>query len=204
MRLKSNLCRFVSTLADQLGTPWEMEVNPDIRGGQVIIIEGPYTEAAHRTALEEHLRLGNLPIDFMFCVTGAEGSGSADLASRLTSWGFQVWDGTSKTERSTFPTDTEQFRVVKYESARGLEGWTVACLDFDLFFEKQLRIGKTIKTDLFESQEEVAHSFAAQWALIPVTRAVDTLILQVQHPGAFRDALLAAARLHADFVKMVG
>jgi hypothetical protein len=40
--------------------------------------------------------------------------------------------------------------------------------------------------------------------LIPVTRAVDTLILQVQHPGAFRDALLAAAQLHADFVKMVG
>jgi hypothetical protein len=203
MRLKSNLCRFVTTLSEKLGVPWEMEVNPDIRGGQIIILQGEYTESSHRAALADHIRLGNLPIDFMLCVTGAEGAESAGLAPKLKSWGYQVWDGTSDSERNAFPTDTDQFRVVKYESARGLEGWTVACLDFDRFFDKQMRLGLSVDRDLLESQSEAAHAFAAQWALIPVTRAVDTLILQVSAPGLLYEALLSAARVHRDFVRLI-
>ena len=200
MRLKTNLCRFVTTVAEELRIPWDMDINPEIRGGRVMLIRGTYTEQKHRELLSEHTRLGNLPVDYMFCVTGAGSSDSLSLSSRLLSWGFKVWDGTSSLERGSFPTDTDQFRIVKYESSRGLEGWTVACLDFDLFFEKQLRIGQGIPRDALQSQTEAAHVFASQWALIPMTRGVDTLVLQVKGEGALVSALMVAAQTHSDFV----
>ena len=203
MRLKTNLCRFVTTVAEELGVSWDMEVNPDIGGGHVKILKGAYTDRVHRDLLGEHTRLGNLPIDFMFCVTGAEGSDSLSLSDWLLSWGYKIWDGTSSQERTSFPTDTDQFRVVKYESSRGLEGWTVACLDFELFFNKQLRLGREVDADLLQSQAEVAHAFASQWALIPITRAVDTLLLQVRGNDALSSAVLSAASAHRDFVEVL-
>jgi hypothetical protein len=92
---------------------------------------------------------------------------------------------------------------VKYESSRGLEGWTVVCLDYDLFFEKQLNIGKHIDRGLLQGQNEIAQTFAAQWALIPLTRAVDTLVLQIRGGGALSSAVLAAASDYRDFSTVV-
>jgi hypothetical protein len=181
-----------------------MDVNPDIAGGRIKILRGDYTGALHETILVDHRRLGNLPIDFLFCVTGAEGSDSLGVRDRLISWGCKIWDGTSPKERSTFPTDTDQFRIVKYESSRGLEGWTVVCLDFDSFFEKQLLAGKGIERDMLQSQSEVAHAFASQWAMIPITRAVDTLVLQLQRDSVLTSAVIAAAEAHRDFVEIIG
>ena len=40
--------------------------------------------------------------------------------------------------RAEFPVDVKEHRVVTYESSRGLEGWIVACLDADAFFDYKL------------------------------------------------------------------
>jgi hypothetical protein len=203
MRLKSNLCRFVTTLSEELGIPWELDVNEDIRGGGITVLRGEYGKSVHETAYAEHQRLGNMPIDYMFCVTGAGGSESAQIGERLVSAGYRIWDGTKPQVRNSFPTDAQQFRIVNYESARGLEGWTVVCLDLDLFFERQLKTGQLLKSSALEGQDEIAHVFASQWALIPVTRAVDTLILQISGRGQLAEAIMATARFHTDFVQIV-
>jgi hypothetical protein len=203
MRLKSNLCRFVSSLSEELGVSWEMEVNQDIRGGRVIVVNGTYSKQIHRAACAEHERLGNLPIDFMFCVTGAEGSESTLIGEQLVAAGYKIWDGTRAEQRNSFPTDVDQFRILRYESSRGLEGWTVVCLDFDLFFEKQLKIGQLLEKELMQSQSELANAFASQWALIPMTRAVDTLILQMSGRGVLTEAIRITAASHRDFVEVI-
>lgn len=203
MRMKSNLCRFVITLGEELGIPWEMDVNTDIRGGRIIVLENDYSQEFHDRIYGEHATLGNMPIDFMFCVTGAEGSDSAWIREQLLSAGHKVWHGTASRTRSSFPTDVRQYRIVRYESARGLEGWTVVCLNFDSFFEKQVRAGEHLNRGPYEDQSELAHAFASQWALIPVTRAIDTLVLQVSGNGVLSNATRAASASHPDFVRVL-
>jgi hypothetical protein len=44
--------------------------------------------------------------------------------------------------------------------------------------------------NLFDTPEERAAAFASRWAMIPLTRAMDTLVINVSaRPGIIRDAL---------------
>jgi hypothetical protein len=91
--------------------------------------------------------------------------------------------------------------VVRYESSRGLEGWTVVCLDIDAFYARQLATRGDRVADMFERPEEAARRQAVRWCLIPLTRAIDTLVLQVT-PGTELDTILCElASTNADFVE---
>jgi hypothetical protein len=136
-------------------------------------------------------------------MTGAVGARSARFPEELASWGFKVWDGTTPEGREHFPTDVEQHRIVKYESCRGLEGWTVVCLDFDQFFDRQVIEGQSHERELFVSAEEAGLRFAARWCLIPLTRAIDTLVIQLQEHSAFGQQLLSVASAYKDFVEII-
>jgi len=203
LRLKANLCRFVRAFAAFAGLDWDMDVNDDVPGGRVVIVRGPYTKSVHEMIIKAHRAAGNLPLDSLFCVTGAAGAPSADLPARLCAWGGQVWDGTTGAGRGNFPTDVDQYRVVKYESCRGLEGWTVICLDLDLFFDRQRRARQVQGRDLFLSEEEAGAHFAIRWCLIPFTRAIDTLVLQTSTKGPLSAQLAELAQEYSDFVEMV-
>lgn len=202
MRLKANLCRFVAAVAEELGADWDMQPDPAISGGRVIVLRGDYTQSVHDDIFEEHGRLGNAPVDSVFCVTGVAGSESAQTSDRLREWGHLVWNGADEKERDSFPTDAAQIRVVKYESVRGLEGWTVVCLDLDRFLERQRQLGLGAARDAMSTQDEAAADFAAHWALIPMTRAVDTLVLQIRGSSEYAKAILRAQEACRDFCRI--
>ena len=65
------------------------------------------------------------------------------------------------------------------------------CLSLDKFFEyKMATFEPGDDSDLFVDPEEQALSFASRWLMIPLTRAIDTLVLHIEdteHPIA--DAL---------------
>lgn len=203
LRLKSNLCGFASAFASAVGVDWDMEPNGDVGGGRVKVILGDYTRVIHGDLMTAQAGAKNLPIDALFCVTGASGSGSQGLPQKLTSWGASVWDGTLQAERGDYPKDVEQHRIVKYESCRGLEGWTVVCLDLSGFFERKYAEGLAAERDLLESQEEVALRFAGRWCLIPFTRAIDTLVLQLDRNSRLAKFLLPVARQSADYIEII-
>jgi hypothetical protein len=203
LRLKKNLCQIATAFAEKVGVEWDMEPNDDILGGHVKFVLGPYTRDAHTKIMEAHNKAGNKPIDALFCMTGAVGARSARFPEELASWGFKVWDGTTSEGREHFPTDVEQHRIVKYESCRGLEGWTVVCLDFDQFFDRQVIEGQSHERELFVSAEEAGLRFAARWCLIPLTRAIDTLVIQLQEHSAFGQQLLSVASAYKDFVEII-
>ena len=104
----------------------------------------------------------------------------------LKKWGYEIWDGASDNERSRFPTSLEQHRIVQYDSARGLEGWTVVCVGLDKFFDyKYSQYVGTSQGDLLIDLESEKRAFAALWTMIPLTRAIDTLVVQIEdknHP----------------------
>ena len=125
------------------------------------------------------------------------------LPTRLKNWGHKVWNGADELERDTFATDTDQIRIVKYESVRGLEGWTVVCLDLDKFFSRQMMTGLAADRDALVTAEEAATTYASQWALIPMTRAVDTLVLQIRDESPFSRALLRTQEFCQDFCEII-
>ena len=72
---------------------------------------------------------------------------------------------------------------MKYHSCRGLEGWTVVCLGLDKFYEDRLEKGLKTESRVLESPQEHALRYAAAWALIPLTRAIHHLVIQLDGRG---------------------
>jgi hypothetical protein len=113
MRMKSNLCRFIRTFAEEAKGEWDQEVNDEIAGGAITIVHGSYTRSLHDRIFQIHREQGNEPIDALFCVPPDSMAESPVLPLRLRDWGLSVWDGTSRDVRDTYPTKTEEHRVVR-------------------------------------------------------------------------------------------
>ena len=204
LRLKANLCRFAARFASDSGLEWDMEPNDDVAGGRIRIVLGEYM-GLHKAVMDQHLAQGNNPIDALFCVTGSNDARYRNFPQMLQATGARIWDGTKQETRQDYPRELAQHRIVKYESCRGLEGWTVACLDLDAFFARKLKEGRNLQTgDLFDSPETVALRHAARWCLIPFTRAIDTLVLQLDKNSALWKRLEPIALDYRDFVEIIG
>lgn len=200
MRMKSNLCRFIRDFAEEAGGEWDQEVNEEIPGGLVTIIHGEYSRELHDRVFAQHKEHGNEPVDALFCVPPDSLASGSPLVQRLRDWGFSVWDGTSRDVRDTFPTKTEEHRVVRYESCRGLEGWTVICHSLDRFFDNKRHHAPATATELFDTPEQVAHRQAIAWTMIPLTRAIDHLVIHLDGNNAVTDICRALAARYPDFV----
>jgi hypothetical protein len=69
---------------------------------------------------------------------------------------------------------------------------------------RKLNEGREQRTDdLFDSSEEAALRHAARWCLIPFTRAIDTLIIQLDERSVLWRRLEPIARSHQDFVEII-
>jgi hypothetical protein len=63
--------------------------------------------------------------------------------------------------------------------------------------------GQSHERELFVSAEEAGLRFAARWSLIPLTRAIDTLVIQLQEHSALGQQLLSVASAYKDFVEII-
>ena len=125
------------------------------------------------------------------------------VADRLVANGFAVWDGVSTTVRDSYPTSVNQLRVIQYDSCRGLEGWVTIALGLDDLYQYKRDTWQPPPAEpgVLADDPEGAHRHAARWLMIPLSRAVDTLVIQVQSGSSrVRDALAVAAEACADFV----
>jgi hypothetical protein len=126
---------------------------------------------------------------------------------KLVESGKAVWDASALDVRSHFPTDRDALRIVQYDSCRGLEGWTVINYAFDEFWKykyEQWLASPQELGGLFDTPEERAAAFASRWATIPLTRAMDTLVLNIStQPSAVRDALKKVHDRRNDFVEWI-
>ena len=215
LRMKANLAYFVSDYAEALGLQnWDLEPNPDANGGRVIIVEG---DIAKRTTLldkffVEAAELGNYPVDLLACVPPSlvvhdECETYSIPGNEILKNGGKVWDATSIDVREYYPTDRDALRIVQYESCRGLEGWAVFNFAFDKFYEHKYNQWMSSPQDLgglFDTKEELAAKFAAQWLMIPLTRAMDTLVINVSsEPSIVKQALKKVYEERSDFVEWI-
>jgi hypothetical protein len=76
------------------------------------------------------------------------------------------------------PAGNDTLRIVRYESSRGLEGWITLALDLDDF-----AANKRKHPNLNPNDPPIdADIVAARWLLIPLTRAVHTLVITIRDP----------------------
>jgi GTPase SAR1 family protein len=215
LRMKANLARFVEDFARALDLQnWDLEPNPEANGGRVLVVEG---DLATRNDIYERLsaeaaELGNFAIDLLACVppslVGGQNHEVRSVPGRtLLESGRKVWDASSMDVREHFPTDREALRIVQYDSCRGLEGWTVINYGFDDFWTYKYQQWLSSPPEpggLFDAAEERAAAFASRWAMIPLTRAMDTLVINISaQSGPIRDALAKVQKQRGDFVEWI-
>lgn len=208
LRQKPNLNRFVSIFSDEMGLQsWGVKDNDESYGGRVIIVEGDYTMDIHHELVESNREDSNENIDMLFCVP----PNNIDQYDKVSSLGMMleehdcsIWDGTNlNTRKKTYPTNLDDFRIVQYDSCRGLEGWVSVNIDIDSFYEHKLNtyIPETGQQD-FVPLEEKRKSYAGNWLLIPLTRAVDTLVINVKdRKGPLYDILKRIYETNDDYIE---
>lgn len=213
LRMKANLAQFVTdcAIAFELQN-WDLEPNPDANGGRVIIIEGDMSSDINiyeklRSEAEE---LGNYPVDLLACVPPSLVDRNSENTHSIPGQAIQqsgglVWDATAVDVREQYPTARDALRIVQYDSCRGLEGWTVINYAFDDFYEykyQQQMDLNIVNSKLFDTKEAAAAGFAAQWAMIPLTRAMDTLVINVSNrPSTIKNVLKAVYEKRKDFIE---
>ncbi len=215
LRMKANLALFVDDLAKALALRnWDLEPNPDANGGRVLVVEG---DLSCQTDLYEQIcaeaaKLGNYPVDLLACVPPSlvchGGEQTFSLPGRtLIGAGHEVWDASAYDVRENFPTSRDALRIVQYDSCRGLEGWSVINYGFDEFWDYKHQhwlSSPQEPDDLFGAPQENASAFASRWAMIPLTRAMDTLVINVSsHTSMVKDALKTVQKKRTDFVEWI-
>lgn len=191
LRLKANLAEFVNAFAEELDVPgWRLQVNNEISGGRVTVLVGPVSAVGSDlnkafAAFDDPV---NKPIDSLVCVpyTSAASANTRGVVDSLQALNIGCWDGTDRETRSTFPASVDQTRMVTYESCRGLEGWSVVCVAIDQLFDHKIKhYDGTQADDLYTTPEQRAKRFAAAWVMIPLTRAMDHLVIHVSQSDHF-------------------
>lgn len=209
LRQKENLVAFVNAYSqklDILGS--KVLTKNNMPGGKVIVTSDDKLFAVHNQEMQRLCAAGNIAYDMLYLVphTLVRKSYGESAFARKTQFeqnGIMIWDGTVSSNRDGYSIDAEEVRVLQYDSARGLEGWTVACLDFDEFLEEKSAEYQDGSADalMLESPEERKKKYLYNWAMIPLTRAIDTLVITIKNPASKTARLLREiAEEHPDFV----
>lgn len=213
LRMKKNLGIFANSVARLAGLNWEVEPNNEAAGGRVIVFNGRYSERPElvRMLLDEASTAGNAEIDFLHCVPPGDVMDAGELrrsklAMTLEDLGFETWDATDELVREEFPRSSRAFRVLQYESSRGLEGWTTVLEAFDEAWEYKFRqrLGQLTSDQGGVSDPKLAAAQAAwRWCMIPLTRPIDTLVIGLRdETSPLSQVILGASRLHGDFAEI--
>ncbi|MEQ6168675.1 AAA family ATPase [Ekhidna sp. MALMAid0563] len=220
LRQKVNLVDFVNKLADKLNINWSLEPKPELIGGKIIISTAEYGSLIHKREFDLCTKNGNTAYEMMFLVPPSlvekceiidefkhvKEDKRFTLTEDFKRIGINIWDGTSSNLRTEYAVDLNLHRLLQYESCRGLEGWTVVNMDFDKFIEYKMQTFVEEETNelALESEEEKRRKFVYLWALIPMTRAIDTLIITIRDKNSYIARVLR--ELHnenPDFIEWV-
>lgn len=220
LRQQVNLVSFVNAYAKELGVVWELEPKQELIGGKIIISTKKYTKELHDRELLKCIEKGNSEYEMMFLVpprmvdvVKAENDFGQVVESRKFKYktdfekmGIRLWDSTSKDLRSQYVVDVNQHRLLQYESCRGLEGWTVVCLELDEFIRYKVDTYKKEETNelALESFEEKRSKFVHLWSLIPLTRAIDTLVITINNKHSqVGKALRSVYEKNPDYIEWI-
>jgi hypothetical protein len=203
LRMAKHLANFANAVARESGLgDWRLHPVDELPGGRVIVALGRRPDPAELFGVVRAIAEigGAAPVDTLACVPPRSGDHPAygTLVEELVAAGERVWDGTVSAVRETPPESEQSWRIVQYDSCRGLEGWVALSLGLDV-----LLAAKAKHPNLAPGEVETPDNVARRWLMIALTRAVQTLVITIDDPNAPIVATLraAAAELPAGVVE---
>lgn len=210
LRQKSNLIKFVNKFMEAYsGSKNPIRGSGQMLGGRVIITTSDYLKT--RIHCEEINYLhdsGNINYDMLFLIPPNlvnHAENEFKYKEMYEQEGIFFWNGIQQDERIEYSINPDEIRLLQYDSARGLESWTVVCLDFDDFlsYKENQYIDNSGSSLTLESGEERKNKYLLNWALIPLTRAIDTVIITIKNPDSnVGKILLDIAKESKDYVSL--
>lgn len=212
LRQRKNLVSFVLDYCNQVGLDWEVESKNELGGGEVYIIDGSYDLALHRRIANncKEAKCENYDILFLVPEQAVDKQDPDNphfvLYDQFLGAGISLFDGTNPEVRSRYPVVDDSCRLFEYESCRGLEGWAVICMNFDDLIESKHRhfIRPQSNGLALRSAEEIENEYVFLWSLMPLTRAVDTLVITLRDGNSdIAVVLKKLADRHPDYVHYI-
>lgn len=202
LRQRSNLVSFVKIFASKMGVYWDVESSRLLPGGRLIITHA-YEKELHDDLYDQARQHGCTAYDLMLLAPNSlVENGHFKLLDSYKTVGINLFDGVYKANRDKVYGDqnrqNNECRVFTYESCRGLEAWTVVCLRFDQLFD--------VKYPHAHDYHELKDYTAARnymltlWSLIPLSRAIDTLVLVVTKGSTIDGILKEIALDNPDYI----
>ena len=182
-----------------MGVYWDVDPNEDFPGGKVLVYN-TYEPDIHNAILSDAKKHGCVEYDMMLLAPKSlSTTGKFDLLDIYDAKGIHLYDGIDKQKRDLIygPDNAKdkESRIYTYESCRGLEAWATVCLRFDELFSKEHA------HDYHEIDYKMARNYMLTlWTLIPLTRAIDTLVLVVNRDSEISDILKELSLEHPDFI----
>lgn len=190
LRQKPNLVKFANGFARDLGLDWHVDENDQYNGGRVIVVQN-YNTDLHVELLNDGRKANAEPYDILFLVPPEDAKNGQFYKYELYKQNkIYLFDGTNPENKEYFSLDNSLCRLYQYDSCRGLEGWSVICYDFDLLIKYKYDsfVSKLHNKEMTPFQGAgipgTARVMTYMWALMPLTRAVDTLVITLRDPNS--------------------
>lgn len=191
LRQKNNLVKFVNAFAScSEVSGWKVKSNNKLLGGRVFITtrkkyDSTFHEKIRQHCLDTKADIYDIlalvpPQDVRLLETDGKSEKQFAFRDAFKLANIKYFDGTKYSNRSRYSIVGDEMRLYQYESCRGLEGWVTICFDFDLLIEEKKRQFDQLclyDPDLGGSEVEQKNYYAYLWALMPLTRAVDSLVI---------------------------
>lgn len=210
LRQKKNLINFINHFSKEYGNINAISGSEKFPGGKVIIVgEDNYFKVLKRE-LKSLKDSGNIPYDMLYFVPPSlvetvDGEHRFINVKQYEKNDILIWDGTNETNRRNYSVLGNEARLLQYESARGLEAWTVCCVHFDVFVENKMSSFEPesqASALLLESREEQFSKYILNWILMPLTRGIDTIIISLNDIDSEVGKILKAmSEEYADYVQ---
>jgi len=183
-RQKANLVSFVNAFACLANLDWKVKPNDELPGGEIKI----YSKFLNKTFKElksncKQNKCENYDILILEPPTQVIRDNKGKRFAKAEAYnkaGIPIYDGINDNNRTTYPTK-DQCRVYQYDSCRGLEGWCVVCADFDDLIQYKMDTYKANDEELCFDPEVAKRRSVMLWALMPLTRPIDTLVITLSN-----------------------
>ncbi|WP_031531649.1 MULTISPECIES: UvrD-helicase domain-containing protein [unclassified Bacteroides] len=206
-RQKSNLVSFVNSFARLANLDWKVKPNDALPGGEIKIyskfMKSTYDMLkanCDRNKCENYdILILEPPTQVTTDCRGNRFFSKAEVYIQKA--GIPIFDGINNRNRTTYPTK-DQCRVYQYDSCRGLEGWCVVCADFDELIQYKLDTYKANEDELCFDPEVAKKRSVLLWALMPLTRPIDTLVITLNNANSEIGKMLKQlADIYPDFIE---
>lgn len=201
-RQKNLIVAFVNAVAAEMGINWSINADKDFIGGKIVIRKN-YCSKYHSQLMQYCKEQHCENYDILFLVPPS--MVKDNRFTNLDKWkqaGINVFDGTNFHNREKYSIKPDECRLFQYESCRGLEGWVTVCLQFDKIFEQKMKDYQDVDDSLvLETFEERRWKYVCMWLLMPLTRAIDRLVITLKDPNSEIGKILKkVAEKQPDFV----